>query len=90
MGADMNGIGPGIVTPFVDSTLIKSKMIMKQMDAIIEAMMALETLLYCLELAEANDDPWFTEQFWELEKIKKRIKKYKEYLEAEHGPDVYA
>ncbi len=63
---------------------------MKQMDAVICALINIADLVHWLGEAEDDNDPWFTEQFWELEKIKKRIKKYKDYLEAEHGPDAYA
>jgi len=63
---------------------------MKQMDAAIEALITIEDLVHWLGEAEDDKDPWFTEQFWELARIKKRIKQYKEYLENEHGPDAYA
>ena len=63
---------------------------MKKMDATIEALITIEDLVHWLGEAEDDADPWFTEQFWELAKIKKRIKQYKEHLEYEHGPDAYA
>ena len=63
---------------------------MKKMDAIDKARLSIEDLTHWLSHAEDDVEPWFTETFWELGKIKNRIKKYREYLEAENEPDAYA